>query len=151
MHKYKKVQVLQSSIGGKAMNFFMIWEFQLTPTTRLFMEIVEHSRLIIYSNRSLHLSISTITDVTISQERAWRCICTIQYLAFLCWLATKRCSFGTYLKEALHNWLACALRNKGTQRHLLTEMDVDIATAIKIVPSMGRSSEYYIDTEEWRF
>ena len=57
------------------------------------------------------------------------------YIAELRRLATK-CSFGSYLEEALRDRLACALRDESIQRWLLTHADLDLATAIKSARSM---------------
>ena len=57
------------------------------------------------------------------------------YIAELSCLATK-CFFETHLEEALHDRLVCRLKNKSTQWHLLTQLDLDLATAIKTAQSM---------------
>ena len=46
------------------------------------------------------------------------------------------CSFDGYLSEALRDRIVCGLRNEASQKHLLTNGDVDLANTIEIAQSM---------------
>ena len=59
----------------------------------------------------------------------------LQYIAELKKLAST-CDFGLFLNEALRDRFVCGLSNAAIQKKLLTEVDLDMAKALRIASAM---------------
>ena len=119
----KKVPVLLSAIGEETYGLLRDLVAPANPKNKSFGEIVdalqthyEPKRLIIAECFNFHRR----------DQLPGESVAT--YIAELRRQATK-CSFGAHLEEGLSDRSVCGLRNESTQQRLLTQPDLDLATA----------------------
>ena len=131
----KKVAVLLTVIGTKAYTLLRNIVVPDKPATKEYNHLVEAFRV--------HLDPKPITIAERFKfhrrnQREGESIA--QYIAKLRKLS-EHCDFREYLDQALRNRLVCGLRSEATQKRLLAEKDLTLATAQEIAVGMEAAAK----------
>ena len=120
----KKVSVLLNAIGGQTYGVLRSLCAHESPASKTYAQITEKLR------EHYQPKVNIIAERFHFHKRAQLASESVaEYIAELCRMAA-RCSFEAYLYQALRDRFVCGLRSESTQKCLLTERDLTLASAV---------------------